>query len=196
MKRIIRRTVLTAVILILSGCGRGAQPEEEIDGGVKNNTNYDAPKSIESTEITSFYCEFSTLALLEEDTFLGNRVYQLSACLEDGIAKGNYKMYGQDVWREESFVVESSFMEALQEIVQKYDFVENNGRSYDVSGLPDKYGAILKVEYQSGESIYASDNQENFLSIAAMEELESLFREMLKVTEAENENQEIKNEKK
>ena len=54
----------------------------------------------------------------------------------------------------------------------------------------------MKVEYQSGESIYASDNQENFLSIAAMEELESLFREMLKVTEAENENQEIKNEKK
>ena len=44
-----------------------------------------------------------------------------------------------------------------------------------MAGLPDEYGARLDVRYASRESIYANDNQDNFLPLEAMNELLNLF---------------------
>ena len=44
-----------------------------------------------------------------------------------------------------------------------------------MSGLPPDYGVKLDIQYASGESIRASNNQDCFLSLEAMEELISLF---------------------
>ena len=44
-----------------------------------------------------------------------------------------------------------------------------------MAGIPNEYGAQLKVQYASGESIYANDNQDNFLTLEAMNELLKLF---------------------
>ena len=41
------------------------------------------------------------------------------------------------------------------------------------------YGVSLQIVYASGERISASNNQDCFLPLEAMEELEALFRQQL-----------------
>lgn len=87
---------------------------------------------------------------------------------------------GEGLWYRKAaggyFAKEPEFMNDLQKIVKNHNLVQHNGLSYRVSGLPDRFGAVLEVEYESGERIYASNNQDNYLSIAAMEALKELFR--------------------
>ena len=167
--------LLLAVFCI--GCTQKKTTEEPMeDGGVRNDTSYDAPKVIESNLIISFQCEFSALAIPEEDTYLSGKNYQLEAVLRDGAVKGRYHSYGRYNEREDgNFAADHSYMYRLQEIVAKYDFAQYNGTSITVSGLPEMYGVSLQIVYASGERIDASNNQECFLPVAAMEELEMLF---------------------
>ena len=65
--------------------------EIEEDGCVRNNTNYNAPKTIASTLIISFDCRFSTIDAAEPGT-LGNHIYQLQVKLENGAVKGTYQV--------------------------------------------------------------------------------------------------------
>ncbi len=145
------------------------------DGGVSKRINRDAPKSIVSENIIRFECTFSTVAIAE-DISIEHGVYTLCAILRDGAVRGEYKMRtrsgegGQRLFRSSHV-----FLRKLQEIVSKYDFAAFNGREYSVSGLPDMYGAKISIVYASGEQIYASDNQSNFLTIEAMVELVNLF---------------------
>ena len=175
--------ILFTAAVLLMGCSKTSNENtDEIDGGVRINTSYDAPKEIKSTEIKSFYCEFSNLTMMNEDTFLENKVYQLKASLKESIVQGSYQTYAGGEKMEETFEAEPEFMNDLQKIVKKHNLVQNNGLSYCVSGLPDQFGAVLEVEYESGERIYASNNQDNFLSIAAMEALDELFRKQFETT--------------
>ena len=149
--------------------------EIEEDVGTTNRTNPNAPKVIESTEITSFSCTFSALALAEE-LELGNCEYILEAELEDKTVTGKYRKYTRYGENEEKiFKTDASFMSELQEIVAKYNLANHNGLSVTVHGLPDMYGAELHIIYASGETIYASDNQSCFLSLEAMDDLVKLF---------------------
>lgn len=66
-------------------------------------------------------------------------------------------------------------MTSLQELVSKYNFAQYNGYISKVSGLPDMYGAKLDINYASGESIYAYNNQDCFIPFEAIEELIELF---------------------
>ena len=61
MKRMIWLIIITLTAMaIFVGCQKTSkQDTDDVDGGVRINTNFDAPKEIESTEIKSFYCEFS-----------------------------------------------------------------------------------------------------------------------------------------
>lgn len=186
-------TLLLTAAFILTGCidhrnNQTNNPPDEIDvdGGVKDNTNLDAPKTITSTQIVTFECEFSTLDLPKEDTILKNAVYLLEARLENGAVKGRYQYTTLDgESQEHAFRKGHQFMTALQKIISEYDLAQYNGRSVHVSGLPDQYGASLAVKYASKETIDASDNQDNFLSIAVMEELEALFRVENKLNNAQ-----------
>lgn len=176
---------LTAMAVFV-GCQKTSEQDtDDVDGGVRINTNFEAPKEIESTEIKSFYCEFSNLTMMNEDTFLKNRVYQLEACLKDGIVQGSYKIYGGDESWEKTFKTEADFLTDVQKIVEEHKLAENNGLSYMVSGLPEQFGAMLEVEYESGERIYASHNQDNFLSVEAMEALDLLFRKQFELADEE-----------
>ena len=186
-------TVFIAVA-VFTGCRKSSNENtDDIDGGVINDTSYDAPKEIESTEIEFFYCEFSTLTMMNEETFLENKVYELKASLQEGTVQGSYQAYAGGEGVEKTFEAEPEFMNALQKIVKNHNLVQHNGLSYRVSGLPDQFGAVLEVEYESGERIYASHNQDNFLSIAAMEALEELFRGRFETADAMFENGEFPN---
>lgn len=172
--------VALAAVIFLAGCSKLSKEEtEEVDGGVRIDSSYDAPKKIKSTEIEYFYCEFSNLTMMDEDTFLENKVYKLKAVLEADKVQGSYETYAGGEGKKEPFVAEAEFMDVLQKIVKNHNLVQNNGHVYKVSGLPDQFGALLEVEYESGERIYASDNQDNFLTIAAIEALDELFRMQL-----------------
>jgi len=159
---------------------RDTIPEEtdDIDGGVvKHNDGTDAPKVIESTEIVEFICEFSLLTNCEPGE-LGSNNYELRASLKDNVVEGSFKKWGRDGREEENnftFESDSSFMTKLQEIVSKHDLAKHNGYTHTVSGLPNMYGAKLDIRYESGESIYARNNQSCFLSYDVMYDLVTLF---------------------
>ena len=174
--------IFISMILLLTmgfcGCGLFRRNTDDIDGGVKTyNSGEDSPKVIESTEIVSFKCEFSLIAAaLEEENELSGRIYKLSAVLEDATVKSKIKWRNRaGAGEEHDFTADASFMESLQEIVSKYNFVQYNGYISKVSGLPDMYGAKLDIKYASGESIYAYNNQDCFISLDAMNELVELF---------------------
>ena len=152
----------------------------DADGGVVQSVNTNAPKIIESKQIIIFECKFSTLAFLDLDEEIGNRVYILEARLENEFVNGRYRQRSRfennvDV----TFKAEPSFMECLQRIIEEHNLAKNNGVCVKVNGLPDMYGAKLKVDYASGERIYTSNNQDNFLSVNVMKAMLRLFRTQL-----------------
>ena len=182
MTKVIVIALMLAIIVVLllsfSGCQSPTPETINEDGGVKKyNSGEDSPKSINSSEIISFNCKFSLISLvLEEESELDGKIYTLSSTLENETVTCKVKWrnrFGDGETKE--FKTNVSFMSKLQEIVSKYNFAQHNGYSSTVSGLPDMYGAKLDIKYSSGESIYAYDNQNNFLSLDVMEELVSLF---------------------
>lgn len=192
MKKFLIFALFLAAALCI-GCSQKKPPPEPIeeDGGVTNNNSYDAPKVIESTFITSFQCDFSAMPLLEEDTYLSGRNYQLEAVFKDGAVKGYYRSYDRYGERTDiKFAASHYFLKDLQEIVAKHDLAQYNGLDISVSGLPEMYGAYLQIDYASQERIYASDNQSCFLPLAAMEELEAFFHQQLPTVPASDDGME------
>ena len=174
--------LLAAAAIFCIGCIQKVPTEEPVeeDGGVQDNSNPDAPKIIESTFIINFQCEFSAMDRTEEDTYLSGKNYRLEAALKNGAVKGNYHSYGgYDAEEDTLFSADHSFMYKLQEVVSRYDLAQYNGTDIFVSGLPEMYGVSLQIVYASGEHICASNNQDCFLPLEAMEELETLFRQQL-----------------
>ncbi len=176
--------IITSIILLMtigfSGCGLSRRNTDDIDGGVKTyNSGEDSPKVIESTEIISFEFEVSLYNIVvEEESELVGRNYKLSAVLEDGVVKSKIKWRDRaGAGEEHDFTADASFMKNLQTIVEKYNFAQYNGYISKVSGLPDMYGAKIDIKYASGESIYAYDNQDCFISIDAIKELVKIFKE-------------------
>lgn len=66
-------------------------------------------------------------------------------------------------------------MVRLQSIVAAHNFARHNGYYHNVSGLPAMYGESIDIVYDSGERIYARDNQSGFLPLEAEKALVMLF---------------------
>lgn len=150
--------------------------EETLDGYQKNSSNYDAPKTVQSTKIINFECEASLLSIMENDSHLSGRVYSFYANDKSGHISGEikwYDRYGNS--NEQSFTADTSFMTSLQDIVSEYSLSKHNGHNSRVSGLPDMYGSMIDIEYASGEYIYAFDNQDCFIPLEAVHKLAELF---------------------
>jgi len=151
--------------------------DECIEGGVVHSGyDADAPRKIESNKPIKFHCIFSLLTFCDSG-WLGNRVYRLDAILESGVVKGCLDWHCGGEGEKTTFETAPEFMENLHEIVIKYDLAKHNGYTRVVSGLPDMFGSKLDVRYDSGEYIYAHNNQDCFLSMEMMEETVKLFRE-------------------
>ena len=175
------RFIMSIILLMtigFGGCGIPIPETAEEDGGVKRfDSGKDAPKTIASSEIISFNCEFSLVTtVLEEESALEGRVYKLSAAFENETVNCKVKWYDRfGDGENKDFTADASFMTKLQEIVTKYNFAQHNGYCHEISGIPDMYGATLDIKYASGESIYAYDNQDCFIPFEAMKELVELF---------------------
>ena len=164
--------LLVGVPLLISGCTRLTYDTDDIDGGVQHFEDTGAPKTISSTKIISFHCEFSTTDLMMDSSPIAGRYHTLHA----ESSGANYEARGGGtVYDEREFKPDEAFFDALQKIVAKYDFAQYNGQYYTVSGLPPDHGAKLNIQYDSGESIQCSNNQSCFIPLEAMEEIVSLF---------------------
>lgn len=147
------------------------------DGGTSQHQDQNAPKSISSTKISSFYCVFSAFAIPEEDTFLAGNCYRLEAVWENGCVKGHFHSYDRfGSQKDREFQTDKIWMQRIQKIISDYNFVRYNGSFLYVSGLPDMYGSEIRITYASGESICAKNNQDSFIPIRAMEALYALFQ--------------------
>ena len=170
---------VAAAALLISKVQPRTFIEESEDGALQNNSNSDAPKVIESTEITEFYCHFSVLDLLERGGLGSFDYYTMKAKRNGTVVKGfyypAYRHGSKDLAYD--FEADVTFMEKLQAILTEYDLAEYNGLNIYVNGLPNQYGADLSVTYASKEQLTASNNQDNFLSIDAMRALKDLFSE-------------------
>ena len=164
--------LLVGVPLLIFGCAKPSHDTDDIDGGVQHSVDTDAPKTIISTKIISFHCEFSTTDLMMDSSPIAGRYHTLHA----ESSGANYEARGGGtVYNEREFTPDEAFFDALQQIVAKYDFAQYNGQYYTVSGLPPDHGAKLDIQYDSGESICSANNQSCFIPLKAMEELVSLF---------------------
>ena len=142
--------LLVCIPLLVSGCAKPSRDTDEIDGGVQHSVDTNAPKTITSTQIISFHCEFSTTNLAINNSPAAGRYHTLHA----EQSNGNYEARGGGtVYDERKFIPDKAFFDTLQQIVAKYDFAQYNGQFYTVSGLPPDHGAKLDIQYGSGESI-------------------------------------------
>lgn len=141
-------------------------------GGTSDYSDYNAPTTVESKEITSFSCTASLLNLdLRESSVLIPPRYEFSAVREGEQVKCACSRIGE----ERTFTAGTAFLEQLQTVVERYDFAAQNGKDSYTHGLPEDFGTTLKVEYASGEAIRASNNQRSLLSAEAIEDLARLF---------------------
>ncbi len=142
-------------------------------GGSYDYSDPNAPKTIESTELTSFECEISLLSIvLPENGVLTNQHYAFTARLEGGeVACIRYTD-----WRgKESFTMTPAFMGELQKLIVQHKIAGLNGIDTVTYGLPDEFGARISAAYASGESIYAYATNDMFLPLAFVEDLGRLF---------------------
>ena len=150
-------------------------PDEPIPpGGTTEYYDPDAARTIDSTEIASFLCTVSLLTVeLPEDSSLQPPRYEFRA---ERAAEGA-SCSCESAAGSREFTADGAFLEKLQGVVAKYDLAQFNGIYSETHGLPDDFGATLRVEYASGERISAYRNNDMYLPLAAVEELAQLFGE-------------------
>lgn len=177
MKFIIISVILCAVLLsvmlfFLFSRADLSHKANYLGGGVTHYVDTKAPKTINSTQIISFHCEFSTTNLAINSSPAAGRYHTLRAAQDNCSYEARVS---STIYNEKTFTPDAAFFDALQQIVSQYDFAQYNGQFYTVSGLPPNLGAKLEIQYDSGECIHSSNNQSCFIPLEAMEELVTLF---------------------
>ncbi|MBE6708891.1 MAG: hypothetical protein E7578_06590 [Ruminococcaceae bacterium] len=156
--------------------GRDEPGDPCIDGGVRRRIDKNAPKKIMSTEITDFKCTVHTASMISDDPYMtGTYIFEMERKNGKAFAKYSFRNRYDKSFKGE-FVPDGNFTKELYRIVSVYDFASQNGIFYSVSGLPPGFGSEISVDFASGESISASNNQSSFISMEAVIELYSLFR--------------------
>ena len=154
-KGVIVMAVLLGLLTLfgLSGCKEDAAPEPEpIDGGTTTHTDANAPKVIESKDITEFSVDFYLSNRWRGDE---ERYFRFAVKEEGGVLTASEEESGI------SRPADASLLTALQEIIDKYDLVKENGIYQVTAGLPTEYQArTLFVKDASGETLTFTTNNE------------------------------------
>jgi len=171
--------ILAMISLVIIFTVKNTDDSSARGGGKTDNTDPNAPKVINSSEMLSFSCAFSTAERLKTET-LGRYYFTLEAVLRNGTVTGSYQRIvksSPDETVSGSFEADAAFMAELQAVVAEGDLAKYNGLSIRVGGLPPRLGCSLHITYASGEEINAQNNQTNFLALEEMTALEALFRQ-------------------
>ncbi len=165
--------------LMLNGCSAKDRDKEET-GGIRDWTNLDASKSIQSEEIIAFKYEFNSSFSWYYDRQTAYDYCSLSMMRQEdgalcriwGLRDGYYRLFDFE------FTAPLSSLNALQALIDEHDLAKVNGISKTTYGIPEYLGSSLRVEYASGERIYAYDNNDDVISIQATLALFDFFRNL------------------
>ncbi len=126
-----------------------------IDGGIKDETNHLAPKTIKSKELTSFRTSF--FRFIDQDYIDGRRYGFGMEINEDGTYIISEGYYDDRIECE----TDSDFAVRLDAIIREYDLIASNGVSKVTAGLPPEYGPWeMRALYASGEKLNFYENGE------------------------------------
>ena len=144
-KKLLALTMLGTTTLFGLGCKR-APIDSPTCGGTVDQTDYDAPKTIESKEIASFE---ATFFFREDDASTPGRRYHFTIEPDENgtliAAEDTLGVLGR---------VDASVMESLQGIVDEEKFAELNGVHKYVSGLPPEFQPCgITARYASGATL-------------------------------------------
>jgi hypothetical protein len=134
--------------LLLAACW----PEEKapICGGVTDRTDHSAPKVIESKQISALSASF----WVQDEEGRGAR-WNLSAKKD---SSGGVSVSVEGAVKEEA-QAESAFLDAVQEVIERFELAKLNGIDRVTAGLPPAYSPTwLSVDYASGERLYFQMN--------------------------------------
>ena len=144
------------VLFLLTACtqdGPEPSPEPEpIDGGTTTHIDANAPKVIESKDITAFSlnCYLSNRWRGDEERFFLFKITD-----ENGVLIASEERSGV------SRPADAALLTALQEIIDQYDLVKNNGIYKVTAGLPPEFQeSTLYAGYASGEALTFTTNNE------------------------------------
>ena len=152
MKKNIIRTVCLFLICLL-GCGKTENNEEPICGGVTDNTDYSASKTINSNNLENF-----SVGFYHEDKYDSSKGSFYTFILEND-SEGRIILKDSD--DSEGFEVDNSVLDGVQTIIKKYDLANKNGEDKTTAGLPPEYEAcVFKAVYDSKETIYFRENSD------------------------------------
>ena len=146
------------------------------DGGVVKRSQADVPKTINSIELVSFSCRFSTLSLIDLEPPLSHCVYSFSATVKEGnvICTLSAQRRQEGSFNKE-LTREVKFMDELEKLLRSYEVAKFNGYYHSVSGLPAFYGCTLDAKFASGENVHFYDNQDTLLGDDFITALYKLF---------------------
>lgn len=151
--------------------------EEDIDvedGGHISKTDVNAPKKIESTELTDIECDYF-LEDIENEVF-GR--YCFNAHKEDDLVKGEFEFREMDsplVSVRFPFETDTDFMDRLDEVLRKHDAAQYNGIYEEEIGIDPEHSFSFHATYASDETISCYDNGGPCFSLELMKELADLF---------------------
>ena len=134
--------------LLLTAC----RPAEEapLCGGVTDRTDHSAPKAIESKQISALSASF----WVQDEEGRGAR-WNLSAKKDS--SGGVSASVGRTV--QEQALADSAFLDAVQEVIDRFELAKLNGIDRVTAGLPPAYSPTrLSADYASGERLYFQMN--------------------------------------
>lgn len=150
------------LLFVLTACTDAQDPGligEPVDGGtVTDGTDPNAPKVIESKDITGFDANFVSSIRWRTATESRTEAFRFVVSPDaDGVLTAAEEEYGFRAPADESLLT------GLQEIIDRYGLVSMNGTYRVTAGLPWEYQASwLTVDYASGEKLWFTVNNEPF----------------------------------
>ena len=138
------------------GCGRHhSHAQRPVCGGTTSNTNYNAPKVINSDQLTSILVQFY---LYGEYGSEGDRSYWFDIKPDES---GKLMLTDDNSYPVVSFEVNDSILAELQKVIAKYNLAKKNGIDEYTNGLPPEFQpCYLSAKYESGESLYFRENND------------------------------------
>ncbi len=147
--------ILSAIVAWtdFNAASRGVGEELPVCGGVTDYTDVNAPKKIKSKNIVSFSTHFFLYDQYEYEEKSG--VYDIEVGKNE---KGEIILSVQGVYNHELAVTDQIFAD-IQDIIDQYGLVENNGAGRVTAGLSPEYQPwSLSAVYNSGENLYFYEN--------------------------------------
>lgn len=172
--------LLMGLLKMLSGCSAHKTEMDAYETGARhNNTDWSAPKVIESQDITKFCCDYSAAGAidgLQSERYEAARFSMIRT--ETGVECELWESFYEGDPVHVCFEAGFDALRELQKILLEADVASCNGINVRVDGLPPELEGSILVEYASGERIYAYDNSEMPYPCEIIEPLCALFERL------------------